>query len=169
MDVKETESMNLEITEEDELKEAPKPSKDEVFIRSAEGAITLNGKDIKLEPFDSYRQIAAQKLGMEFLNMGEEALEEFQERQTYNGIFLDAVICVYLCTKPRSVALKALRVTSNVRSDAMAWAESNQIRIGNSNHSALIDAFGEVISDIIESISEVDETGLPEGKDSLGE
>ena len=106
---------------------------------------------------------------MEFLNMGEEALEEFQERQTYNGIFLDAVICIYLCSKPRSVALKAIRLTSNVRGDAMAWAEQNKIRIGNANHSALIDAFGGIISDIIESISEVDETGLPDGKETLGE
>ena len=144
-------------------------AKDEAFIRSENGELELNGKAIKLEPFDSYRQIAAQKLGMEFLNMGEEALEEFQERQTYNGIFLDAVICIYLCTKPRSVSAKALNRTSIVRNDAMAWAESNKIRIGNANHAALIDAFGAIISDIIESIAEVDETGLPDGKESLGE
>tara|TARA_R110000772_G_scaffold78559_1_gene168569 strand:- start:22975 stop:23523 length:549 start_codon:yes stop_codon:yes gene_type:complete len=161
------ESMNLEESNEPEVDSIS--AKDVAFVRSAGGSIVFNGVSYKMQPFNSIRQMAAQKLGMEFLNMGEEALEEFQSRQTYNGIFWDAVVCVYLCLKPLSVATKAIDRTATVRKDAMNWAQAQKIEIGGEAHSTLIDAFGVILSDVMESIAEVDETGLPDGKDSLGE
>lgn len=157
-----------------EENEAPKISdKDLAYLNSATGARQVpfgdRGEMIDLQAFDTHRQIAAQKLGMEFFNMGEEALEEFRERETYNGIFLDAVLVVYLCVSPHSVAKKALRATNAVRDAALNWASRHGVRAGNEKHAALIEAFGNILNDLISSHVDVDETGLPTGEEGLGE
>jgi len=148
--------------------------KDEAFIMSADGAreLSFGGSDggpVSLQAFDTHRQIAAQKLGMEFFNMGEEAFAEFRERETYNGIFLDAVLVVYLCVNPTSLSLKALRASDTVRKMAINWAEKNGIKVGTARHGELIEQYGNILNDIIESITEVDETGTTPGGESLGE
>lgn len=147
--------------------------RDRAFVESASGVRTVpfgtGGAPIELQAFDTHRQIAAQKLGMEFFNMGEEAIAEFQERQTYNGIFLDATLVVFLCTQPHSVAKKALRAPTTVRDAALSWASRLGISAGGEKHAHLIEAFGNILNDLMVSASEIDETGLPDGENSLGE
>lgn len=166
--------LNIEIDDcelvEDEVKLDPQ---DEAFLKSQSGSKELSfggpqDKPTAIAAFNTHRQVAAQKLGMEFFNMGEEALEEFQERETYNGIFQDAVIVVYLCVHPLSVAKKALRVPAKVMGEALTWAESCDVRVGNTRHAELLSAFGEIIGEIIASVAEIDETGMESRDDSLG-
>lgn len=160
---------NLEIENGGELCE-----KDAAFINSSSGARSLpfggrDGGPVELQAFDTYRQIAAQKIGMQFFNMGEEVLEEFKAAETYNGIFLDAVLAVYLSTQPQAIAKKALSAPNAVQGMALAWAQANNITVGTENHGHLLEAFGNIINDIMASISEVDETGLDSsGDDSAG-
>ena len=166
--------LNMEIKDgelvEEEIKLDPQ---DEAFLKSQSGSKELSfggpgGKPTALSAFNTHRQVAAQKLGMEFFNMGEEALEEFQERETYNGIFQDAVIVVYLCAHPISVAKKALRVPAKVMGEALTWAENCDVRVGNTRHAELLSAFGDIIGEIISSVAEIDETGMESRDDSLG-
>lgn len=149
-------------------------SKDVSFLKAADETKELPfggklGGPTKIEPFNTHRQIAAQKLGMEFFNMGEEAISEFQDRGTYNGIFLDAVLVVFLCISPLSVSKRALRVSSSVREEAMNWANQNGIRFGNANHGHLVEAFGDIVQEIVESAAEIDQSNPAEPGESLGE
>lgn len=166
--------MDLGIQNIEEVASGNLSEKDKAFVMSADGSRELkfgasDGGPIELQAFNTHRQIAAQKLGMEFFNMGEEALSEFQDRGTYNGIFMDAVIVVYLCINPISTAKKSLRIPSQIQSDALSWAEKNGIQVGSENHAELIETFGEILGDIMESVSEIDTAGLSEGGQSLGE
>lgn len=152
----------------------PIGKQDEAFLMSQAGARQLsfggrNGGPVDLEEFDTHRHVAAQKMGMEFFNMGETAFEEFRERETYDGIFLDAVLVVYLCVMSRNTALRALRSPTHVRNQALQWAEDNRVRIGSAQHGELLEAFGEILNDIINSVAEVDETGTTSTGESLGE
>ena len=163
-------NLNLDILEEPE--EIKIDEQEEAFLKS-DGVRKISfggpdGRDVKLQPFNTHRQVAAQKLGMEFFNMGEEALEEFQERETYNGIFQDAVIVVYLCAHPVSLAKKALRVPAKVMGEALNWAEKAGVLVGNEKHGELIAAFGDIIGDIIASVAEIDQTGMQSADESLG-
>jgi len=171
MDVEKTEKTktkmpgigNFEIEGTAELSE-----KDAAFIESASGSRSLSfgGRDngsAELQAFNTYRQVAAQKIGMNFFSMGEDALAEFMSAGTYNGIFLDAILTVYLCTQPESVSKRALSAPSAVQGMAMAWAEKNSILVGNENHGELLEAFGAILRDIFASQDEVDETGLEAG------
>lgn len=142
--------------------------KDAAFIESASGSRSLSfgGRDngnVELQAFNTYRQVAAQKIGMNFFSMGEDALAEFINAGTYNGIFLDAILTVYLCTQPETVSRRALSAPSAIQGMAMAWAEKNSILVGNENHSELLEAFGSILKDIFASQDEVDETGLNSG------
>lgn len=123
-----------------------------------------------VEPFDSYRQTAAQKCGMEFLNMSDEAIEEFQARKTYDGILWDAVLCCYLMSQPRSVSLKALRKPQAVISAAAKWQNDHDITLGSDNHAAVLDVWGDVIGTIFDSMGEIDDSAKgdddPLGKSS---
>lgn len=148
--------------------------KDAAFLMAADDTKELpfggkHGGPAKIEPFNTHRQIAAQKLGMEFFNMGEEAIAEFQDRGTYNGIFMDAVLVVYLCVSPLSVSKRALRASSSVREEAMNWADRNGIRFGNDNHGHLVEAFGQVVQEIVDSAAEIDQSNPTEPGESLGE
>mgnify|MGYP003132649974 CR=1 FL=1 len=160
---------NLEIENGTELSE-----KDAAFINSSSGARSLpfggrDGGSVELQAFNTYRQVAAQKIGMNFFSMGEDALSEFMQAGTYNGIFLDAILTVYLCTQPESVARRSLSAPSAVQGMAMAWAEKNSILVGNDNHGELLEAFGAILRDIFSSQDEIDETGLEAGDpDAMG-
>ena len=166
-------TLNMDVSDEPlEEEEVKIERQDEAFLLS-NGVRQLSfggpgGRAVTLGAFNTHRQVAAQKLGMEFFNMGEEALEEFQERETYNGIFQDAVIVTYLCAHPLSIAKKALRIPAKVMADALNWAEDSGVRVGTARHAELVSAFGEIISDIIASVAEIDETGMQSGDDSLG-
>ena len=154
---------NLDIEDSAQLSE-----KDSAFINSASGSreLSFGGRDggpVELQAFNTYRQVAAQKIGMNFFSMGEDALAEFMDAGTYNGIFLDAILTVYLCTQPERVAKRALSAPSAVQGMAMVWAEKNSILVGNENHGQLLESFGAILRDIFASQDEIDETGLESG------
>jgi len=167
---------DLQLEELDEEPPAQLSRKDRAFVESAEGVreLSFGGRDggpVSMGAFNTPRQIAAQAMGMEFFNMGQDALEEFQDRGTYNGIFQDAVLVCFLCSQPVSTAKKALRARGRVLDMAMTWADRNRILVGNARHAELMEVFGEIVTDIIESVAEVDEpgTGGQSGGESLGE
>lgn len=126
------------------------------------------GGPCQLQAFSPRRQAAAQSIGMKFLNFDQEAVEELQATKTYNGIFMDSILAIFLCTRPKSVAMKALRVPTAVQTEAMNWMDQNGISIGGKRHGEVLDAFSEIVNAIISSSSEVDSTGLSSGE-SVGE
>lgn len=126
------------------------------------------GGPCKLQAFSPRRQAAAQSIGMEFLNFDQEAVEELQATNTYDGIFMDSIIAIFLCTRPKSVAQKALRARSAIQDEVMAWMDRNRITIGSPRHGEVLDAFSEIVNAIISAAAEVDSTGLSSGE-SVGE
>ena len=81
---------------------------------------------------------------------------------------MDSILAIFLCTRPKSVAMKALRVPTAVQTEAMNWMDQNGISIGSKRHGEVLDAFSEIVNAIISSSSEVDSTGLSSGE-SVGE
>lgn len=126
------------------------------------------GGSCQLQAFSPRRQAAAQSIGMKFLNFDQEAVEELQATNTYNGIFMDSILAIFLCTRPKSVAMKALRVPTAVQTEAMNWMDQHNITIGSKRHGEVLDAFSEIVNAIISASSEVDSTGLSSGE-SVGE
>lgn len=128
-----------------------------------------DGGPCALQAFSPRRQAAAQSIGMKFLNFDQEQVEELQNSGTYNGIFPDAVLAIFLCTRPNSIALKALRAPSSVQQAAFDWMDQNEIVIGSDRHAELLEVFGDLANAIIGGAVEVDETGTGGSGDSLGE
>lgn len=149
--------------------------KDRAFVMSADGMRSVpfsadgSGADVKLRAFDDFRLMAAQSMGLRFFNMTEDDISEFKAHGTYDELYMDAIISVCLCTKPEEFALKAIDHPKTYKKQILQWAKKQGIRPGTERHGEVIEAFGQIINDISVSSAEVDETGLPEVGESLGE
>jgi len=146
---------------------------DAAFIQSGESRLSFGGgascnDPVTLEPFDTYRQTAAQKCGMLFLNMDDDAVELFQERRTYDGILWDAVLVLFLMISPRSVSLRALRDPKHVCSLAAKWQADSKISLGSNRHAETLGRYADTITAILDSAAEVDQTGTEGGGETLG-
>lgn len=133
--------------------------------------LTFGGEDggpVALQAFSPRRQAAAQRIGMAFLNFDPDTVEELRTSGSYNGMFLDAVLAIYLCTRPKSTVFKAMRAPSSVQEAAMAWMDRNKVDIGSERHAEIVEAFGDIVNGIFAASAEVADTGTGEGE-SLGE
>lgn len=140
--------------------DSPKMTPQEAWERSHSHTFKGSSEEPRLlEPFSPDRQIAAQAMGMEFLNMSDEAREEFQAKGTYNGIFRDAVFAVWLCTQSLPNVAKWAGTAATARGVAMQWANKNNVTLGSAAHAELIDLFGAFIDEIMASTTVPDESG----------
>ena len=128
-----------------------------------------DGGAVALQAFSPRRQAAAQGIGMHFLNFDSDTVEELQRTGSYNGMFLDAVLAIYLCTRPKSTTFKALRAPSSVQEDALNWMDRNSVVIGSERHAEVIDAFGDIVNGIFAAAAEVEDSGAAPTGESLGE
>lgn len=170
------ESMNLEQTDpaEGETEESGLNPIDAAFLNSSNQGKELQVSDeesLSLNPFDSFRYFAATSIGVKLFKLGPDEIEEFQITGSYSGMLNDAIRLAYLCVQPRSISHKACRVPAVVDNEARNWAAELGVMPGSQSHDAILEAFQEIVAEIFESSSEVDETGLGESSDegsSLG-
>jgi hypothetical protein len=147
---------------------------DQSFIES--DAHYWNG--IKLEPFGSRRQAAANCLGLRFGNLSKDEIDRTLESNSYPDMMQDAIMIIYLCY-PRGKA-KETGMTDSieesyaacdpsarkmVRRRMLEWAESEGIEIGSVQ---LSEAFSVMVKIVKESM--VNQFKLPkaEGKAPKG-
>jgi hypothetical protein len=94
-------SAELQELSEMEAKEAgilvTPPTEDEEIEKSYTASDGHFWKETRLDPYGAQRQIAAQALGLRWGAMTKEDLKEFEQTNSYPGMFLDAMIVLYLC------------------------------------------------------------------------
>ncbi len=164
--------INLEIEAEPYESKLELSEKDQAFLRSGKMELSFGGpkgKELKLNPFDYERKVVGQLMGMNIMNMPEEALEELQARDTYDGLWTDAIVTMYLCAHGMDVIERAFFHPKVYKKRALRWSKEIGVDFGNDKHGEIIDKFIIILKDMFSSAAEVDETGLPDSGQSLGE
>lgn len=133
---------------------------------------------IKLEPFSSRRQAAANCLGLRFGNLSKDEIERTLESNSYPDMMQDAIMVVYLCFPRGKVGATGMTdsieesyaacdptMRKLVRRRMLQWAEESGIEIGSDQ---LKEAFTVMIKIVKESL--VNKFKLPkaEGKAPKG-
>lgn len=134
---------------------------------------------IRLEPFGSRRQAAANCLGLRFGNLSKDEIERTLESNSYPDMMQDAVMVIYLCF-PRGEVNKATGMTQSidesyaacdpgtrkmVRRRMLDWAEAQGIEIGSPQ---LAEAFEVMVKIVKESLVNRFKLPRPEGKAPRG-
>ena len=121
----------------------------------------------QLYPFSAGRQAAAQLLGLRYGSLSDDDIEKFQETSTYDGIMMDAIFVVYLCTLNDVKATRSFASPGVVRREAMQWAEENNVSLGGSeNFRKVCEIFGSIMSDLQDAIVEPEGSQSDEDSDS---
>lgn len=145
------------------------------FIES--DAHSWNG--IKLEPFSSRRQAAANCLGLRFGNLSQDEIARTLESNSYPDMMQDAIMIVYLCfprgkvrpntgfTESIEESYAACDPTSRkgVRRRMLEWAETEGIEIGSEKLSS---AFAAMVKIVKESLINQFKLPAAEGKAPKG-
>ena len=108
----------------------------------------------KLHPFDWRRQEAADALGLKFFKLHGEVAAEFEETERYDGIAGDASIVVWLCTLAPSQVAKYIRLPGQGTEARLKWAEQEVGGIGRARHGEMMEAYGEILGDFMNSLGE---------------
>ena len=140
---------------------------DLAFERS--GGYFFNGE--KLEPFSSRRKRVAGALGMRmFFRVDAEDWRSLSNEGTYDGIDQDIATVLWVCLQTPARLIRALRFRNEAIEELNDWADSAEIAVGENRHAEAIEAFSEIIMDIINSQAEnADDDGKKTGADGDGE
>lgn len=104
-----------------------------------------------LEPFSSRRRRAADSLGLRYFKLGGDDWAKFSSEKTYDGIEQDAAVLLWVCTQSPERLARAMVYRDAAIEEMNAWADGAQIAPGEDKHGEAIDAFSQIIMDVINS------------------
>lgn len=124
--------------------------------------------DLTFEPFKARRLYAANAMGLRAFRVTEEQREAIVDGDvsTYEGMLVDVVIVLYLCSQPLAVSLRALRTPTKVLEQAVAWGERNGVHPLSEMYAEFMAAYGQLI-DPIEKNEAVQVVPSSESTDTL--
>ena len=131
-----------------EAQETAQPGEitDDITIRNQSGGREFKGKP--LQAWTPMRQAAAQRMGLRYGRIPAAEIESFQQSGVYDGLFADAVMCVWLCLQNNSRVMRAYRLPDEAFLEAMNWAEKEGIVYPSATAGELAIKFLEIVSDV---------------------
>lgn len=126
---------------------------DEAFVRS----VTHQWKGRPLKPFSAMRQAAAQRCGLRCGRLNEAEAEAFKKTGVYDGIMMDVVLVLFLCSCKESTVLAAMRDPESITVDAMNWADREGISYLGEGFMEASAVFSKIMGDLFASDFDVEQ------------
>jgi hypothetical protein len=114
--------------------------------------MNLEFRGEQLGPFNFHRKIAADALGLHLYRVPSDEREAMAKGAgAYHGFFGDALLIVFLCLSPNSLAMKAQRAPDIVREQFNAWGESLSINPASEDGIKAAEIFSVILEGIQKS------------------